>query len=207
MAETTLYSDLIPMLLMRLPVAPDTAQMQLALSMAGRELCKRSSVWLEELPALNLVSGTDAYVLDIPYDAVVDKIAKICTRTAAQVTAGEDGGEADIAYVKYDAQTNTLTLAADANASVTSGLKVWAYLLPNLKSNELPEWIINKYGDGIVAGATWMLCRQGGKPWTNAELAVDAKRDFSDACAAAWTANMDGNRNLSVMAQAGWGFI
>jgi hypothetical protein len=159
------YSDLHEYMIPELPGCPPAVVNQ-ALWRAGREFVDRSKVWEETLDAINLVAAQAEYFLRVKWRAVVDAIIEVRINTAAGVTAGIDGTRMNDSLYwleRTDSSTGFKLVLADSEApaeAVTDGLVVKASLVPTPGEHELPQWLFERYFEGIVGLAMFDLMTQ-----------------------------------------------
>jgi len=169
----TQYNDLIPYMIEDLPGVPNKV-ISKQLRESGRRFCIDSESWIEELDAIDIVSGTDTYNLQTGWDASVQRIQKV----------EYDGALMDTC--KYNLiQEYQIKLTDEPTADSTGGLIVTIILRPHLSSNELPEWFLERYSETVMAHAKNRLMIQPKKPWSNPELAHEKWVEYWEGIARA----------------------
>lgn len=158
-----------------------TVLMRQALYSASREFCLRSQVWKETMDSIDLVAEQTAYALNVPWEARIDKIAEVRQNTEAGVDAGIDGAEVIPKDYTFDPNESggTLTLEVAPQDSVTDGLDVDVVYVPHMGKKEepgrhqLPQWLMNKYGEALAAKAMAQLMSMPARNWSNVTRAAD----------------------------------
>lgn len=112
--------------------------------------------------------------------------------TIGELLAGASG--TDLAGASW---MNGLSGAATAAAR----LEVDAVLRPELDADDIPDWLMDRFGEVIIAGAMWRLLRQRRKPWSDPERAEEYRAEWRRGLAAARMD--DGNRHQDGAASVG----
>lgn len=153
------------------PSVPELLALR-ALSDATKEFCSRTHAWQEDLPQVVLRPGEETYELsldagvqlvqlkDVRLDGrKIDPVAtEILRLRAAPLRAGLPAG-----YVQWEPSVlelvNTPTDAArlDVKAALTLAL--------NATEVNLPDALLDEYGEAIASGAKGRLVRQSNQPW------------------------------------------
>ena len=158
------YNDLIPEMLENLPKCEVSTALT-ALYRVGREFCKRTKAWQEDLDAIDAVADQAEYTLTTIEDAMYDRLVSV-KLNGTDYTPYE--------YKAYKFLENTRLIFNSGyipTEDITDGIEVTAILVPNYGSNILPDWFIDKYSTGLIAGASYNLMISAGKPYTNPDLA------------------------------------
>jgi len=167
------YDDLHEFMVPELPGCPPTLIDQ-ALWRAGREFIDRSKVWEETLDAIDLVADQTEYYLSVAWQSVIDAILEVRINTAAGVTAGTDGTRiSDSLYWlerTYSSSGFKLVLADSETPAeaITDGLVVKVSMVPTFGSHVLPQWLLERYHEGIVGLAMHdLMSRNPDDSWSN----------------------------------------
>ena len=169
------------------------ALMKQALYSASREFCLRSMVWKETMTAIDLVADQEDYDLKVPWDARIEKIVEVRQNTEAGVDAGNDG--ANVLGKDFTFQPNesggVLTLRVAPQDAVTDGLEVDVVYVPHMGKKEdpgrhqLPQWLMNRYGEAITGKAMAELMSMPQRNWSNVNRAaqhlISYRRGISNA--------------------------
>ena len=178
------YSDLLPEVQRRLKAGCEPHIMLAALRHMGREFCERTSVWVQDLPTINLVAGQTEYSVisgDMPFE--IAEITGWRTRTTEDIAAGRRGQTGRLEAIEYQPATFKATFASTPSAvAVTGGLIFAAKLLPGFNLNEIPQWIIRQWAFGLAAGAAWDISNSPSDPRCyDAEIAQAQRIQYEDA--------------------------
>jgi hypothetical protein len=127
-----------------------------------------TEAYIVRLTAINGTANTLTYTLTIPtsFDAI--RVKSVHIRTAADVTAGLEGTEADPSTYTFDLADNVLTFAkAPFSANITSGMYVRLVLAPeeDVADSSLDYDFINRYSSYIKARAFYHLFSQKHSIW------------------------------------------
>jgi hypothetical protein len=172
-------SDYYDLLLPELPGCLPS-MVDLHLRDVAREFCEKTSIWREDLTAIDLAAEQAAYVVATPD---LSAMVRVLSVTVADVLLWKDRpvGECDDES-KYrpdeppftlSADLTTLTLATDEvpTASLVGGLVITAALKPTAVAATLPDFLLSQWSEAIRAGVLSRLMVMGKKPWTDRELA------------------------------------
>ena len=153
------YTDLVPRMLRDLNnYSPASALF--ALQDAGREFCNRSEAWFEDLPSIDLVADQQYYALATDYVAEIKLIKSVRVLTSDDVTNELEGEIVPPSHYRMDLPGRLKFLTGYApSTTVTGGLIVEVVLVPNMGTNELPEWIMSRWAEGIIGHAMNGLLR------------------------------------------------
>lgn len=172
MSEASQLSDLYPHMIPELPDCPAPLLLQ-ALQQAARTFCERSQTWVETLASVDLEDGVLEYSLSPDWDARIQTVEEVRINSEAGVDAGDKGAVQDMSLIAWDPDEQVLTLDASMEPAddVTDGLEVDVCLVPLLDTTEVPEWLLNRYAEGITGYAMWYLLKMPSKRWSNPDLA------------------------------------
>jgi len=136
--------------------------------------CDQSKAWHENLTAIDSVADQLEYSLNPANDWTADiiRIQRIGIRTEDEITADADADGTEIHPSRYKylpASESVKFGTAPATEAVTDALLVKVVFVPRLMCDEIAEWFLNFYQDGIVAGAVSDLCsRPDSATWNEA---------------------------------------
>jgi hypothetical protein len=191
MAEIAEYSDFIKYVMADLPGCADAVLVQY-LQQAGRKLCEESECWKEEID-VNVVADQTEYSLDTIDDTYIHKIAWVKIKSVS-TDDFEDCPAINPNY--YTLKEDTTLKFYTANApivTITSGMRVKAIIRPEFNSNELPQWIWDRYSEAIQNHCKWQLMKQPKKPWTDLQLSMKYEKEYYNCIA---QAKMDINKQF-----------
>ena len=153
------YADLISRMARDIPNFDYNDTLQ-ALQDAGREFCNLSEAWFENLTSINIVADQQSYTLATDYPAHFKRVKSVHILSSTDVTNGEEGRLMDSSYYKL---VLPATLKFQVNhtpsTAVTGGLVVEVVFTPNMGANELPAWLMSRWGDGIIGKAMYELLK------------------------------------------------
>lgn len=161
-----------------LPSVPEALALR-ALSDATREFCTRTHAWQAPVPRVTLREGRRQYQLypDIGLQVVALKEVRYNDRRLTAVPVEKlrrafttPQSAEPTAY----AQTSATSLELAAPASSEGRLTVLAALTLALNSveSELPDVLVDEWGEAIASGAKSRLVRQASQPWYAPDAAV-----------------------------------
>ncbi len=171
----TALSELEIKVIQDLPKKPGTNLVLSALRKAWRNLLFESEVWRGE-QVYDSVEDQATYTLTPPSDAEIKRIIKVELDDSKMNEAGY-----------YLAGTNTLTFEDDYVPSESSTDGILIELAYNPTVNEtaaIPSevrWILNRFADGIVAGAQKELYGQRARPWYDPAMYGEKRAEFETA--------------------------
>lgn len=156
-----------------MPRRPDTNLVLDALRSAWREFLIESEVWREDLAAIDAVQDQATYTLT-PSAGVINRIIKV-NIDDSKVDTDPKG--------YYLAGSNTLTFEEDYVPSEdgTGNIKVEVALEPDVNGTDGPAWVMNRWSEGIVAGAQARLFKMKGRQWYDPALYLEKKAEFDAA--------------------------
>lgn len=186
MAVTDL-NTLLPRTAPQLAGCSDAIQME-ALRWAARELCM-AEIWYETLAAITMAIDADTATLTVPdgYDADILRVFQITL---------DDVQQDDSLWTFGPNNDLVLTAAVAKETSLVAQI----VMMPQMTCHEYPDWLVSRFGDGIVAGALWQLKRQFGmkpaRPWADQAGAQMCEIEFRRAIGRAkkeiWTGRQSG---------------
>jgi hypothetical protein len=167
MGDIVRYDQLYPGMAVELPGVEDRSFLR-ALRDAGRRFCDRTEIWAWTLDPIDLVEEQLDYTLAHEWQAVIKRVLEVRINSEAGVTAGTKGNAQDESLYEFT-PPSTLTLddSLEPGADLTDGLEADVVLVPNLRCDEIPEYIIERWGEAIMAGAIAELKRQPNRGWTD----------------------------------------
>lgn len=157
--------QLVPSVLVKLPGAAGEKTILRALQNTARRFCQETEIWEQKLTPINADSSLRVYTLVNDWQASIRRVMKLYSRTAAEVTAGEDGTLIDLTNASFNPGSSTLTWdEIPFRTSVTNGLVPTVVLEPFFQCNEIADWLLQRWADAFIFGAASELC---GYPGTN----------------------------------------
>jgi hypothetical protein len=206
MIAATRYEALYPALLQKLPAGVEPQFLLAALRDSARRFCDETKVWREDIGPFNVVADQAAYTLTTQWNASIDRVLEVLLNTAEGVTDGERGALQNLHGVSFDPLSNILTFDSAPTAAVTNGLLVRAVLVPNMLSDEIAELLINRYADGILAGAALYLAGSKAFAAYDEATAARSRQEWMRCKTKAVRDVACAYRDTSPRITAGWGF-
>lgn len=165
--------QLIPSVVDKLPAAPLKGQVIRALREAAQRFCFETETWKEPLEAIDVVANQLEYELSTTWQAEIKRIHTVYIKTAADVTAGRLGQQHDLSPDTYTPSTGIYRFSsAPSTTAITDGMVITVVLVPNLQTDELPEYLVGLYGSAFVYGAITDMCsHKGAGPMYDADTA------------------------------------
>lgn len=148
--------DLLPLLASE-AVQIGTGLQKQALRIGGRRFLRETEAWRESTTDAGSPSGYSG----------TPQVLRVLTVSVA-------GSQLGLGSYRYS-QVNGLTI--DGGGSGTT----LCVFLPLRDSDEYPEFIIQQYGEGIVAAAQVWLKTQINKPWSDPQGAQEHERIYQEA--------------------------
>lgn len=193
------------------PAVPEVLALR-ALSDATKEFCTRTHAWQGMVADLILVVGTAQYYLVPPGNTQV--VAAIDVRLDGTKLTPSDPALSRGAHsrptpgkARSFTQWSPALIELDRPAAFAGTITAKAALTLQLgdTATEVPDAILDEYGEAIAAGAKMRLVRQAGQPWTNPDAAAVYGAIFYSAVSTAKTRVMSalGEAPLQVQMR-GW---
>lgn len=173
--------QLYPQLISRLPVGCPEGHMLAALQRSAVRFFREAQCWRQNLPAVDGVAAQKVYTIENPWQAELMKVLRVGVRNATEIAedAEANGQEVPATGYEFFPQTSKIRFTyAPFSVAVTDGMLVKAQLVPVPFSSELPEWLMSRYHEGIVAGAVHDICSQPGSDRYNPDVARAANGQF-----------------------------
>ena len=166
-------TELLVKVIRDMPRRPDDPLVNDAIRSAWREFLIESEVWREDLAAFDAVEDQAEYTL-APSAGVINRIIKVKI----------DDSTVDMDPIGYYlAGEDTLTFEEDYVPSEdgTANIEVQVALEPDVNGTVGPAWIMNRWSEGLVAGAQARLFKMKGRQWFDAELYQLKQAEFRTA--------------------------
>ena len=166
----TLYSDLQARMISELGMCPSQI-IQQELQRSGVKFFKDSGCWRYLMAPLDVVAGQTSYALVIPTGAQLWQIYEVRVITDPTQIFDQVWPVQSTAYYCTD-DANLLFYSNTApTVSVSQGMRIELQLFPTWDSTGVPGNLINRYAEGIMAGAKMELMKMPKKPWTDMGIA------------------------------------
>jgi hypothetical protein len=183
-------SDLLPYLLPEVPGAPEALAKQ-AIMRAANDFCWETGVWNEIQDPISVVDGVNEYDLDAPSGAQIVTIKSIwmVNRELVPVTMErlqevipnwQEAQGSDPAYYNCATDYSTVRIYPIPMGANSAKMTIRAIYTPNQFGSTLPQFLVDKFLDEILAGAKSRLMIMPGKSWTNPQLAMGNAIAFAE---------------------------
>ena len=193
MAEIVQLSDYVSEIIADLPGCT-TIQALKGLRKALRDFQDETEIWTEDLDPIDIVKDQVQYTLTPSYDASVHRILEVKI----------DGSV--IAPDKYelilddDTIEFILELSEDITpvAAITDGLEVKVVLRSFIKTDDIPEYFFDRWGEAVILKAKSDLMLSPKKPYTNPQMGMKYLNDYKDRCAKAQREKIQKNKQTEL---------
>lgn len=177
------------------PYAPVSA-IKNAVRDAAIQFCEETLIWKEELAAIDVVADQSEYDLTAPdtdsdiiapvevyYDEV--RIDPLTEDWITQADASWKSKESETSSNYFVQYPDVLVLYPIPTVAVTDGLVIRAALRPAADTDEVPDFLFNRYRRAIEYGAKAILMGQKTRDWHDREGADKNEKLFRQALGAA----------------------
>lgn len=192
-----LISDLLPEVLVEASGCPNLLATR-ALRRAAREFCKQSGYWRAELTStLTLEDATPEYSLTdlLPSDAVLDGVLSVIRESDGEEVKSKSPLQLDAMSTDWRDETGepefytqfapTSIRIVPYPTTTTDSLRILARYTLSRTATTIPDVVLDRYDEGIFAGAVANLLQTPKQPWSNATRALDFEAQFQAAIAEA----------------------
>lgn len=181
---------LLPYLLPEVPGAPDDLVKQ-AIMRSANDFCVESGVWNEIQDPIAVKDDVNEYDLIAPKGGQIVTIKSIwmVNRELVPVTMErlqelipnwQESKGSDPAYYNSATDYSTVRIYPIPYGANSAKMTIRAIYTPNQFGTFLPQFLVDKYLDEVLAGAKFRLMSMPGKAWSNADLAMFNKALFED---------------------------
>ena len=171
-------SELLDRVLDEYPAVPSALALR-ALSDAAKEFCSRTHAWQEPLTSIRVRPGQTTYDIDLDSGTAlvaikevrldgrrIDPVATEVFRLRKQeLRAGLPMG-----WVQW--QPSTIELINPPTGAVELTVVAALTLTRGATGTDVPDSVLDEYGDSIASGAKGRLVRQAGQSWSNPEAVL-----------------------------------
>lgn len=175
---------------LRSRIAPGCGEgvMLQALRESGRKFCEQTGAWRENMTPITTVADQQVYTVVNQWSADIIAINRVGLRTADEIADDADADGTEIycgSYTFHPGRSELRFLNGLTSSAVTDGLLVNVSLVPRYEADEIAEWLVNMYADGILAGATEIICSMPDTKFYNEKASRRAGKTFNnEACRA-----------------------
>lgn len=183
-------AQLLPYLLPETPGVPDALATQ-AIMRAANDFCVETGVWSEIQDPVALEDDVNEYDVDVPAGAQIVTIKSIwmINRELVPVTMErlqelipnwQEAKGSDPAYYNCPQDWSTVRIYPIPYGANGKTITIRALYAPSQFGANLPQFLVDRFLDEILAGAKARLMQMPGKAWTNADLAQYNQAFFTE---------------------------
>lgn len=160
------------------------------------DFCKSSRVWREPV-SIELEQGQSSYPVRIRPEGRIDQILHAVfvndrgvRFVLRQMPIGQievPGREPKEGSPRYFGLTvDGFRLFPDVGGSATDPsvnprVELFVVAVPNRSASQFPDFILERWYEGLVSGVIYMMARLPAKPWSSGELAREHQREYHQA--------------------------
>lgn len=181
---------ILPYLLPDVPAVPDITAKQ-ALLMSAIEFCVQTHAWDEILDPLLVEHGVNEYDIEVAQGSRVAAVKSVwiannelqpVTMPALQlrIPNWQTATGSVPAFYTAPVDNSTIKVYPIPENPVETYLTIRVAYAPTLSATSIPDSVINRYLEVLVAGAKHRLMMTPGKSWSNLQLAAVHKATFDD---------------------------
>lgn len=165
------YADAFQDVASQIPKVPDFI-ISSAFNRTVRRFCEHSTIYRYDQNNIDIVAGTQEYTLSLPTSTMVNEIHLVMMLegsnhhrlqpvTRKWITNELDTQVYQTAVPRFYEHTvgPSFSLWAKPISSVTGGLNVQVSLKPTRDATTMPDWLADRYIEGLVAGAVAEISR------------------------------------------------
>lgn len=182
---------LLPYILPEVPDAPNTLVKQ-AIMRTANDFCWETGVWNEIQDPITVTDGVNEYDIDTPSGAQVVTVKSIwmVNRELVPVTMErlqevipnwQEATGSDPAYYNSPNDWSTVRIYPIPMGANLAKMTMRVVYTPDQFGTTLPNFLVDKFLDEILAGAKARLMQMPGKKWSNPELALFNQGFYTDA--------------------------
>jgi len=178
------YDQLLDELYLHLPGCSKTL-IKGTLIKALRVLCDRTEAWTETLAPVDLVAEQLDYTLTTDWQAYIKRVIQVRKMSADEAAAGFDGSITAPQFYDFTPPgTLTLNQQLIPRENVTGGMIVKVVLSPLWNAVEIPDWLFNRWAQGIVARTLFELKAMKSSasspvPWSDPDGAAFYRTEYN----------------------------
>jgi hypothetical protein len=183
--------QLLPYLLPEVPGCPDTLAMQTIMRTCN-DFCWDSGVWNEIQDPITVQDGINEYDIDTPTGAQIVTIKSIwmINRELVPVTMErlqevipnwQVAQGSQPAYYNSPQDWSTVRIYPIPMGANNAQMTIRAIYAPDQFGTYIPQFLIDKFLDEILAGCKARLMQMPGKSWTNPQLAMANQAFYIDS--------------------------
>ena len=162
------HADFYPLIMPAVPGCPYMT-VDLAINRAAIDLCDQGRVWEESLDAMTLISGIDAYELDLPAGAVLVCVrnVRLDARPLQLITSWADfeGRAAQPGQSTHYAMRGNELVVYPAPHQSGGRVTLVATLKPAFNATSLPDVLLQAHMGTVAEGAKAYLKEMTGTAW------------------------------------------
>lgn len=164
------------------PVLPELSDMEFIAytRRACIEFCRRSLVWRQDLPVMDINASQNIYPLAIPENSELTRIMRVIVDSENYEPVNDSNGTS-FGYVPYYVsriETREMQLVKFPQSNIPNGLEIRVALQPSQMAMEVPDILYTHYAEAIAVGALANLCNIAGRPFSDPQRAKSYQEDF-----------------------------
>lgn len=181
------HDDILPLVLVDAPGCPEQVAV-LALNRAAAEFCSRSLVLQEYLDPVAVVPGEWRYELYLPARMTLAVLQSV-RLDGRELTPVNDArgrrqwGEHHGPPTHYGLLTGWREIALDPTPQAAGELTLLAALAPALTATSLPDLVVNRHFEALIAGAMAHIKQMPNQAWSDphgSQIALGRFRQLID---------------------------
>lgn len=165
-----------------------------ALRDSAIEFCANSMIWIVINDSISVTAGEPTYEIEVPIGASLVQIKSI--KLSGELLSPLSVDQLDINFPHWKTKQgqpkhysqvddDEFFLVPVPEATINNALDVVLAVQPSRNSTYFPNWINNRYQDGIVAGAKARLMRKQNTAWHNPQQAMAYQYEFDQSVVSA----------------------
>lgn len=174
--------QLLPYLLPEVPGVPDALAVQ-AIMRTANDFCIESGVWSEIQDPIAVLDNVNEYDLETPKGAQISTIKSIwmvnrelvpvtMERLQEMIPNWQEAKGSDPAYYNCPNDWSVVRIYPIPFGANKAKMTIRAVYTPDQFGAFLPQFLVDRYLDELLAGTKARLMMMPGKSWTNEQLAA-----------------------------------
>ncbi len=185
--NTRTWDEMVRIIALDVAECPEIAIVE-KLRLAAREFCIRSWAWREDLDPLETIELIDEYRLPLPAGAVMVQVLTV-KYDGVEIDPGSDEGleellgdldSLDPGRPGHYLSPHIGSIRLVPRPALSGGrVTVKAALAPTFDAIGLPDFLVDRWGETIMAKARALLFRMDNRPWSDSASATDFETQFN----------------------------
>jgi hypothetical protein len=164
------------------PVLPELSDMEFIAytRRACIDFCRRSLVWQQDLPAMDINASQNVYALAIPEGSELTRIMRVAVDEEDYMPVSESNGMS-FGYSPFyisRIESREMQLVKYPQLNSPNGLEVRVALQPAQMSMQVPDILYTHYSEAIAVGALSSLYAITGRAFSDPQRAEAYREDF-----------------------------